>query len=65
MTSHLPAWQRFGEDVGGHVVCGAIRGANGATCNDVAYEMCHGSKGPWLKVSSRYWIKVLGLLGDT
>ena len=26
---------------------------------------CHSSKGLWLEVSLRYWIKVLELLGDT
>ena len=39
MTCHLPAWQCFGEDVGGHIICGAIYGVNGAACNNLAYEV--------------------------
>ena len=39
MAGHLLSRQGFGENVGSHVIRGAVRDVDGATGNDLANEM--------------------------
>ena len=39
MASHLPSQQGLGKDIGGHIVCGAVRDVDGAAGNDLVNEM--------------------------
>ena len=39
MASHLPLRQGLGKDIGGHIVCGAVRDVNGTAGNDLVNEM--------------------------
>ena len=39
MAQHLPAWQRFGEYICSHVICGAVADVYGPTSHDLVDEV--------------------------